>query len=69
MFVPQSAQRSCALRSLDSKLVLRAFISLRSSPIRAAIALLEVSYAVETPVTKSSSLPIEGSVILIINEP
>lgn len=65
----ESAQRSWALRSLHSNLVLRAAISLRSSPIRLAIALLDVSAGVETPVTKSSTLPVEGSITLIINEP
>lgn len=52
-----------------SKFVWRATISLRSSPIRFAIARLEESLVTEIPVTNNSTRPEEASKTFTISEP
>lgn len=56
-------------RRAHAQFVLRAAISILSSPIKFEIALLDVRSEANTPGTNSSTRPEEGSIILIKSDP
>lgn len=70
----KSASFPCKVRWVSNcldhaKAIFLASISLRSSPIRLAIARLDTRFAVDTPVTSNSTRPDFGSNTLIISDP